>query len=91
MLPNRKFDNLDLEFWANVRLLNQRLGYTKRKSKKNLTAGFVIPSQEQIERVFRDEGLNPERLIQDNGLTKFGHAIREYMKYRGEVLIDLIR
>lgn len=55
MLPNKKFENLDLEFWANIKLLNQRLGYTERKSKKNPTPGFVIPSQEQIERVFKDD------------------------------------
>ncbi len=35
MKANNKFENLDLEFWANIKLLNQRLGYTIRNTKKN--------------------------------------------------------
>ena len=35
MRANERFENLDLEFWANIKLLNQRLGYVIRKSKKN--------------------------------------------------------
>ena len=44
MLPNDKYKDLDLEFWANVKLLNQRLGYAVRKTKDNPNAGFVVPN-----------------------------------------------
>lgn len=88
MLTNYKFKKKDLEFWANIKLLNQRLGYTKRKSKKNPNQGFVIPTKEQIIKVFEDEGLNTSRLINKGNLTPFGESILEYMEYRGEMLIQ---
>ncbi len=86
MLPNQKFKNLDLEFWANIKLLNQRLGYTERKSKTNLHPGFVIPTKKQIIDVFQDENLNSTRLVVDNELTVLGLLLQEYMQYRGHVL-----
>ncbi|MEZ5012883.1 MAG: hypothetical protein R2794_01200 [Chitinophagales bacterium] len=86
MLPNDKYKNLDLEFWANIKLLNQRLGYAERKTKKNPSPGFVVPTVKQILRVFKDEGLNPERLVKENKQTELGLLLQEYMQYRGNVL-----
>jgi hypothetical protein len=91
MLPNDKYKGLDLEFWANIKLLNQRLGYAERKSKKNPNPGFVIPTVDQILKVFKEEGLNPERLVQNNQLTDFGKLIQKYMDYRGNVLSNEIK
>jgi len=62
MKANNKFENLDLEFWANIKLLNQRLGYTIRKTKKNPEGGFVVPNIEDIKKVFSEEGLSTKRL-----------------------------
>tara|TARA_R110000868_G_scaffold382839_1_gene649496 strand:+ start:1514 stop:2407 length:894 start_codon:yes stop_codon:yes gene_type:complete len=90
MLPNDKYKKLDLEFWANIKLLNQRLGYAERKTKKNPNPGFVIPTVDQIKKVFKDEDLNSERLIQNNQLTEFGKLVQEYMEYRGDVLTNKI-
>ena len=62
MKANKEFENLGLEFWANIKLLNQRLGYTIRKTKKNPNGGFVVPSIEQIKAVFEDEDRKSTRL-----------------------------
>ncbi|MCD9576116.1 DUF7687 domain-containing protein [Flavobacterium soyae] len=86
MKANNKFENLSLEFWANIKLLNQRLGYTIAKSKKNPDGGFVVPTIQQIKSVFADEGLSDVRLINDNVLTDFGKLVVDYIKYRGELL-----
>jgi hypothetical protein len=86
MIANNKFENLSLEFWANIKLLNQRLGYTVRVSLKNPEGGFIVPSVLDIEYVFHTEGLSTERLIKEGGLTPFGQLIVDYMEYRGEVL-----
>lgn len=86
MTANKKFQNLDLEFWANIKLLNQRLGYTIRKTKNNPDGGFVVPTIEDIQRVFADEGLSTERLIKNEKLTSFGKMVLEYMTFRGDVL-----
>ncbi len=90
MLPNKKFEKLDLEFWANIKLLNQRLGYAIRKSKGNLNGGFLVPTIKQIIQIFKDDGLNSARLISNGELTNFGKAIQEYMEYRGCVLIQQV-
>ena len=90
MQPNERFKNLDLEFWANIKLLNQRLGYTARKSKKNPTLGFVIPTKEQIIEVFRSENLNVSRIVHNNSLTDLGSLILEYMRFRGDLLINYV-
>jgi hypothetical protein len=86
MLPNDKFLNQGLEFWANIKLLNQKLGYTERKTKKNPNPGFVIPTIDQILKVFKDESFDSSKLINDNKLTPLGHLIIEYLKYRGDKL-----
>ncbi len=91
MLPNNDYKNLPLEFWANIKLLNQRLGYTKRKTKKKPEGGFIIPTVDQILEVFESEGLNPEKLIKNNTLTSFGKQLEGYMKYRGEVLTNEVQ
>lgn len=90
MQPNEKFRNLDLEFWANVKLLNQRLGYTKKKSPKNPNPGFIIPTKEQILQVFKNEKLNSSKLVYGNEFTDFGILLIEYMEYRGKILTDHI-
>lgn len=88
MKANNKFENLDLEFWANIKLLNQRLGYTIRKTKKNPEGGFVVPSIEDIIRVFSEEGLSTERLIEKDKLTDFGQLVVDYMQFRGDILTN---
>jgi len=88
MKANKKFENLDLSFWANIKLLNQRLGYTIRKSKANPNGGFVVPSVEQIQSVFADEGLSTEKLIQKDTFTEFGQLIVDYMQFRGDILTN---
>lgn len=91
MQPNKKFLGQSLEFWANVKLLNQRLGYAERKSKENSNPGFIIPSIKQIIQVFTDENLNYSKLIHEKRLTRFGELLVEYMKYRSNVLIQHVK
>lgn len=90
MQPSERFKHLDLEFWANIKLLNQRLGYTERKSKDNPSPGFVIPTKEQIIETFASEGLNVSRLVQDDTLTEFGELILDYMRFRSDLLVNLV-
>lgn len=88
MQPSEQYKNLDLEFWANIKLLNQRLGYAERKSKDNSNPGFVIPTKDQIIEVFESEKLNVSKLVEDNSLTEFGELIIEYMRFRGDLLVS---
>lgn len=75
MRPNDKFKNLSPEFWANVKLLNQRLGYTRRKSKNNPNSGFIVPTIKQIVKVFKKEGLNISSLVQAKSLRNLDNKL----------------
>jgi len=81
MKPSKKFLNLDPEFWANVKLLNQRLGYTRRVSKRYPEGGFVIPTESDIKTTFKAEGLKFSRLLENGKFTDFGNLIIEYFTY----------
>lgn len=90
MQPNDKYKSLNSEFWANIKLLNQKIGYVRKKSKKNPNPGFVIPTVEQIEKVFKQESLDSKRLVNNGNLTDFGKLVCDYMKYRSDILINQI-
>lgn len=90
MRPEKRFLNQGWEFWANIKLLNQKLGYATRSTKGN-QAPFVIPTQSAIQQVFMEEGLDFTKLIQANRFTDFGQRIIEYMKYRSEALTKEVR
>ena len=92
MKPNKLFKNQSLEFWANIKLLNQRLGYTVKTSKNNPNGGFVIPTVQQIKLVFERETLNYSKIInQDDSFTEFGQLIIDYMIFRGDLLTNTIQ
>lgn len=86
MQPNNRYKDLDLEFWANIKLLNQKLGYAERRTKDNPNPGFIIPTKDQIIDTFTLEKLNVSKLVQNNTLTPLGELILEYMHFRGEIL-----
>ncbi|MFR9652121.1 MAG: hypothetical protein SNG35_08890 [Rikenellaceae bacterium] len=88
MKPNKQFVGLDLEFWSNVKLLNQKLGYVVRATKANPNPNpmFVIPSVDDVIRVFAENNLNPSKLLQNGAFTNLGQQIIDYMTYRGKVL-----
>ncbi|MCH7535942.1 MAG: hypothetical protein IH948_09440 [Bacteroidetes bacterium] len=86
MKPNKKYTDLGLEFWANIKLLNQRLGYFERKTKKNSNPNFVIPTIKQVKETFDKEGLDYSKLIDDNKWTDFGKTMNRYFRHRKKVL-----
>ncbi len=92
MKPNNIFKNQSLEFWANIKLLNQRLGYTVKISKNNPNGRFVIPTVQQIKTVFESESLNYSKIInQDDSFTEFGQLIIDYMIFRGDLLTNTVQ
>jgi len=90
MLPNPKYLNQDQEFWANVKLINQRIGYVRRKSKKRPNNGFTIPEPKEIVKRFSEFGIDHSKLVIGDELTSFGKEIATYMKIRGEMLTKIV-
>lgn len=90
MKPNNKYKDLGLEFWANIKLLNQRLGYFERKTKKNPNPDFVIPTIEQVKNTFEQEGLDYSKLVQNDKWTDFGKTMIGYFQHRKKVLNEQV-
>ncbi|HRB72148.1 hypothetical protein [Flavobacterium sp. WV_118_3] len=90
MKPNERFKNQPLEFWANIKILNQRLGFTKKPSAANPQTNLVVPTIQQIIEAFKNDHYNYSKLINNDGLTEFGRHIIAYMKYRRELLTNVI-
>lgn len=87
MKPNSKFTGESLEFWANVKLLSQRIGYHERATRLRPDPNFVVPTAQQIKDVFASEGLNHSKLVDaTDKLTAYGTKLIEYFEYRKSIL-----
>ncbi len=80
MIPNPKFLRQRKVFWANIRTISEKAGYTYKKQVK-------VHDLDQIVRAYTSLGLGTEHIADPNGsLTKMGRRILDYLKYRAEVL-----
>jgi len=88
MKPNEQFKKLDKSFWANVRSISQKCGYTIHSNKKkNISSLIKIPDIEEVKASLTSLGLSSNHLIKDdNTPTQFGELIFEYFKYRADIL-----
>lgn len=90
MKASNKFKDVDLAFWANSALINQRLGYANKKLLGKYPGGFVIPNSTALVSMYEKEGLSVEHLYQENQLTDFGEHLLEYFEYRADVLTNYV-
>jgi hypothetical protein len=86
MKAESKFLNQSLEFWANVKLISQKIGYTERK-----TSNIKVPTTNEIQRVYSELHLNPSKIVVDDALTPFGNIMIEYFQHRAMFLDKLVR
>jgi hypothetical protein len=85
MKPNPKFLAQSPEFWANVKLISQKLGYTERATKQ-----IKIPALTDIVTSYERDGLAATALI-NNGLpTQFGQTLLDYFAYRADRLNNYV-
>jgi hypothetical protein len=86
MKADKRFLSQSLEFWANIKLINQKAGYTDRK-----TQAVKVHTLDAIKKVFDGNDLDHTQLIdQNNNFTELGNIIVEYLKYRAEVLTNSV-
>lgn len=79
MLPKNKFSQQPLEFWANVKLISQKIGYAKKGK-------ITVPTANEIFFAFEKLGLDSSKIISDGQTTEFGQLLLEYFSYRAEIL-----
>lgn len=72
------------EFWANVRSISQKLGYTKK--------GVVLRhSAERILSAYLDLGLNPKNIFNEGEKTQLAIDLESYFEYRADILNSYVR
>jgi len=87
MLPNQEFLNQPKMFWAYVRTLSQKLGYTVRGKGQ-----IKIPTVQEIRQSLESLGLDANRLVrEDNSPTNLGGELLKYFDYRAQVLNENVQ
>jgi hypothetical protein len=75
------------EFWANVRLISEQVGYTVRGKKT-----IKVPTVDEIRDAFAKLGLDPGRIIgASNALSELGTDLLAYYDHRANVLNNQVR
>ncbi|MCL4393745.1 MAG: hypothetical protein M1482_02850 [Chloroflexi bacterium] len=81
MKPNARFLRQPREFWANVRTISQKVGYTaKGESQIN------VPSLDDTRTALGRLGLSTLHIADDSKTTEFGELLIQYFKYRARIL-----
>ena len=82
MKADKRFLNQPLDFWANIKLISQKAGYTDRKTKH-----IKVHTLEEIRKVYESNNLDYSKVIdKNNKFTIYGNLIVAYFQHRSDVL-----
>lgn len=82
MKADERFLGQSLEFWANIKLISQKGGYTDKKTKQ-----VKVHTLEEIKLVYESNDLDCSRVIdKQNQFTSFGKLIVTYLQHRSDYL-----
>jgi hypothetical protein len=91
MKPAKKFARLDESFWAHVRLVSERLKYSKRSVKAegvDERKGMRRYTIDEIATVLKASGLDASHLLSaaSGKPSDFGKVVCEYLNFRAEAI-----
>jgi hypothetical protein len=87
MRANPLFLHQEKSFWANVRSISQRLGYTLRG-----TGQIKVPTLEEICHAMTELGLSTAHIVDNSGqLTELGKTLLAYFEFRADVLNNYVK
>ena len=85
MKPNPKFSNMPKYFWAVVRTVSQKIGYTNRGT------GLVkIPNVTEIKKAFDDLDLDTKNIINNGIHSELAQSLVDYYSYRADILNNYV-
>ncbi len=86
MKANAEFRNKDMSFWAAVRSISQKVGYTVRGK------GIVkVPSIEEIVKAFKFLSLDDSKIAGEDGKpTEIAIELINYFSYRADILNNFV-
>src|SRR4051812_43884454 len=80
MQPDSRFLQQPMIFWANVRTISQKVGYTRRGS-------ILVPTPAEVATAYGSLDLTTHHLFDANGdVTEMGDYLFSYFQYRADVL-----
>src|SRR5258708_30992194 len=82
MKEDKRFLNQPLDFWANIKLISQKAGYTDTKTKQ-----VKIHTLEEIKAVYESNNLDCSKVIdKNNKFTVLGNLMVAYLQHRSDTL-----
>ena len=84
MKPIPRFLNRPKSFWASVRSLSQKVGYSKKDM-------IVVPTVEQMAAAFDKLGLDSQSLFLEGRPTPFAIDLLDYFNERSRVLMNEVK
>lgn len=104
MIPNAKFTGLPKDFWANIRIISQHVGYTQRlvrrspvrgarKVKRKRQVGPIkVPNLAEITAALEEADVCCDHLMaKASKPTPLGTRVLEYFDYRANVLNNFVQ
>lgn len=103
MKADSRFTDLGKEFWANIRLVSQHVGYTVRPNRKSgpkvaaaggkkLSGPIKVPTLAEIQAALEEIELTSAHLIDTKARpTKLGAQVIDYFEFRADVLNGFVR
>jgi len=97
MIPNPKFKGLPKNFWANIRIISQHVGYTQRIARQPKTAQrrvgpIKIPNLAEITAALEEAEVRYDHLMDRAGKpTPLGARILAYFDFRADVLNNFVK
>ena len=86
MKPRKRFLDQPKQFWANVRILSEAIGYTARG--KGL---IMVPDLDQIRSALHKRGLTDRHLVtSQNKPTELARTLLAYFAFRAKVLNEYV-
>lgn len=87
MKPDKRFVTLPKTFWADVRVISQKIGYSVRGK------GLIkVPTRDEIRAAYAELSLQSGHLFSKKGKpTKRGRLVLDYFQFRSDVLHKYVK
>jgi signal recognition particle subunit SEC65 len=87
VIPDIRFLQQGHSFWANVRAISEKTGYTIRGK-----SAIKVPSLNEMRKALRSLGLSDKHIVDAGGMpTELGETLEAYFEYRAERLNDFVQ
>jgi len=84
MKPSIHFKGMPANFWANVKIISQGVGYAKK-------ATVIVPTQKDIEKLYKSLNLDFNELFPGGKISQLGKDVLDYFSFRADALNNQVQ